>query len=131
MVRARIKIRLVSGCLARWREKTAVMRSLHDEAERRAQDSLGGVGARAFQSWRLKMHRTLELEQQAGSLDRQRLLASAFSALATRHAEIESMEQRSNALRHDIELAVLAASLKKMQWAQFTAARRAESAEAL
>lgn len=130
-VRARIKIRLVASCLSSWHTKAAHLVAINKEAERRAHERLFTVGTEAFDSWRSKTARLQQLDEQATALDYDRLLTSAFSALTSTYAQRQAMDVQAETFRHDTDLAVLAAALKKVQWAQFTAARRAESAEAL
>lgn len=130
-IRARVKIRLVSNSLTSWRQKTAHVRSMDDEAERRATEKLTSARTRAFNSWHQRTIRVQELDSQATVIDHQRLISSAFSALTYAYVEIQRLEERAQTLRQDIDLATLAGALKRLQWAQFTAARRDESAEAL
>ncbi|EMD00497.1 hypothetical protein BAUCODRAFT_62439 [Baudoinia panamericana UAMH 10762] len=130
-IRARLKVRLVSECLARWRTKTANMQARMQEADQRLRDRVFEASIRGFDCWREKTVQVQQAAEQAAALDIQKLMISALSAMVTRNAELAALEIRASSFRRDTELAILAAALKRVQWAQFTAARRAESAEAL
>ncbi|KAK5129233.1 hypothetical protein LTR08_003736 [Meristemomyces frigidus] len=130
-VRARAKTRLVGGCLAIWHAKTAAVGALHEEAERRAQVRTFHVGTDAFDRWRDRTAQLQHMSEQATAVGRQRLLGSALSALASYSAQFRAMDDQALAFGHETDLAALAAALKKIQWATFTACRRSESAGAL
>ena len=130
-VRARIKIRVVGSCFARLRDKCFKLQRLQNDAERIAQDRLFSIGTAAFDSWRANTDRIVEMDQSATALDHQKLLGSALSALSSRQAGIVAMDEQAVAFKHESDLALLAAALKRIQWQQFTAMRRAESADAL
>lgn len=131
-IRTRVKIRLVGSCLSRWRAQTADSIAIDAEGERRAQARLFHIGTSAFDRWRERSALLQQMDGQATTLDHQRLLGSALSALAFRHAQVREQAEQAQAFHAETQLALLAAAaLKKLQWAQFTAARRAESAEAL
>ena len=130
-VRARVKIRLVRRCFVQWRTKAMEIHSMDGEVERRAQARDALVGTRAFGSWREQTWRYVELHVQATSVDQQKLQASALFALLARHADFVGVDQQALSFRYDTDLALLSGALKRIQWATFTAARRAESAEAL
>ncbi|TKA79471.1 hypothetical protein B0A55_04223 [Friedmanniomyces simplex] len=130
-VRTRVKIRLVATVLAGWRAKTAHLRVLNGEAERRASERVIVVGSQGFDRWRARSAQVQQMVQQAAELNRRKLVIAAFSALTTRYTDLAALDERAEAFRRETDLAVLAVALKRVQWAQFTAARRAESAEAL
>ncbi|KAK1083280.1 hypothetical protein LTR48_006390 [Friedmanniomyces endolithicus] len=130
-VRARIKIRVVGTCLMRWKTKTAQVRQASEAAEQMARRRVVEIGSQAFDQWRDKTAQIRQMAEQAEMMDRQKLIVATFSALTTRFADLALLDERAKIFKRDSDLAVLAAALKRLQWAQFTAARRAESAEAL
>ncbi|KAK5709258.1 hypothetical protein LTR17_019938 [Elasticomyces elasticus] len=130
-VRARVKIRLVGGCLAAWRAKTAHIVSMDEEADRRANARLVASGRQAFGHWRAQTAEIHRIADHAESRDRRNLIRAAFLALTTRYEEVATLGEQAESFKRDTDLTVLATTLKKLQWAQFTAARRVESAEAL
>ncbi|KAK4540445.1 hypothetical protein LTR36_009191 [Oleoguttula mirabilis] len=130
-VRARVKIRLVGTYLGIWHAKTARITAMTAESERRAHARLAAIGTEAFEHWRQRLAQLDHLANQAGELDQHRLRTSGFSALTAGYAQLRSMDDQAAVFRREAELAVLAGVVKKLQWARFTAARRAESAEAL
>ncbi|KAK5125912.1 hypothetical protein LTR85_011267 [Meristemomyces frigidus] len=130
-VRARVKIRLVASCLSIWHAKTVDISGMNEEAERRAQVRLFNTGTRAFDDWRSETAHLQRMHEQATALDNHRLRTSALSAVTSTYAQHQLMDEQAATFRGESDLAVLAAALKKVQWAQFTAARRSESAEAL
>ncbi|KAK0319608.1 hypothetical protein LTR54_007222 [Friedmanniomyces endolithicus] len=130
-VRARIKIRVVGTCLMRWKTKTAQIRQASEAAEQMARRRVVEIGSQAFDQWRDKNAQIRQMAEQAEMMDRQKLIVPTFSALTTRFADLALFNDRAETFKRESDLAVLAAALKRLQWAQFTAARRAESAEAL
>ncbi|KAF2766207.1 Sfi1-domain-containing protein [Teratosphaeria nubilosa] len=130
-IRARIKERLVSECLHSLRRRHDEIVAMQQEAEQRAAARAVEVGTQAFDKWRAKTARIIDMEQQATNLDRQRLKFSALAAMRDFYALQTTMKDRAMKFQHQTELSLLAAALRKLQWAQFTAARRVESAEAL
>ncbi|KAK3072025.1 hypothetical protein LTR53_007572 [Teratosphaeriaceae sp. CCFEE 6253] len=131
-VRARIKIRIVGSCLAQWRERAALLRTMDHEAEGRAEDRIARHGEQGFACWRERSVQVRSLVEQATQVDRAKLLGAALSALLTRTTSIVELDERAEIFRHSTrDLAVLATALKKLQWAVFTAARRSETADAL
>ncbi|KAK3068950.1 hypothetical protein LTR53_013088 [Teratosphaeriaceae sp. CCFEE 6253] len=131
-VRARIKIRIVGSCLAQWRERAASLRTMDQEAERRAEDRIARRGEQGFARWRDRSVLVRRMVKQTAQVDRAKLLGAAFSALLTRTTSIVELDERAEIFRHwTRDLAVLATALKRLQWAVFTAARRSETADAL
>ena len=130
-VRSRRKARLARDCLSRLQTKKAGLDSLRAEAEQRQQARLFKVGTDAFDKIKDQTAHYTELELRARATDQQRLAFSALSALVNRHADLAAMEQQSLLLEQKSDLALLGSALKKIQWETFTAARRAETADAL
>ncbi|KAK0862533.1 hypothetical protein LTS02_007165 [Friedmanniomyces endolithicus] len=130
-VRAGIKIRVVGTCLKQWRTKTALIRRANEEAEHRARQRVVMVGSQGFNQWRDKAAQIRQMTEQARTMDHQKLIVATLAALTTRFADLALLDDRAETFKRESDLAVIAAALKRLQWAQFTAARRAESAEAL
>ncbi|KAK3673282.1 hypothetical protein LTR78_006827 [Recurvomyces mirabilis] len=130
-VRARIKIRVVSSALDQWQNRTQIRVSMNTEAEQFSQRRAMTTGTRNFQRWRSKAAQVQQMREHATELDEQRLLSSAFSALANRHVLLLSVKEQAIVFKQDVDLALLASAFKRIQWAHFTATQRAQSAEAL
>ena len=130
-VRARVKITLVRRCLERWRTACAEIRSMNDEAERRAQARVADTGSKAFARWQEQTVKYAQLDARALELDQQKLLSSALAAMTLRHAKLAGMDQEALGFLQDTNLALLAGALRRLQWATFTASRKVESADAL
>jgi protein SFI1 len=130
-VRARIKVRIVGTCLEKWRAKTQAVMAMEQEADRHAQARLAQIVTFAVERWREKMAQVVEAERHAAYLDQQRLLASALTAMQQNYSNLAAMDEQALVIRRETDLGLMASALKKLQWAQFTAARRLESAEAL
>lgn len=130
-IRARVKYKMASKCFATWRTRGMEIRSMQEEAERRAQDRLFATGIQAFDQWREATRVTRDHEIQASSIDAQRLLVSAFAAMLARHSEEVTMEQRATSFRAETHLALQASALKRLQWATFTVSQRINTADAL
>ena len=130
-VRARVKFSLVGQCFMRWRNATIEVRSMDEEAERRAQGRLAEVGTSAIDRWRAKSAEYADLDVQATDLYQTRLLGSAISAIVLRRENLARMDQEAFEFRRANDLALLAGALKRVQWATFTITRKVESAEAL
>ncbi|RMY56315.1 hypothetical protein D0865_03717 [Hortaea werneckii] len=130
-VRGRMKIRIVRHCFGRWRDQAVVAKSMDGEAEYRAQEKNRRAAIEAFGRWQEKTAQVQESSERAGTLDRTRLVVSALAAIAAAHSQHQELERQADEFRHEQELVLLGAMMKKLQWTQFTAARRAESAEAL
>ncbi|KAI7542178.1 hypothetical protein KC331_g8123, partial [Hortaea werneckii] len=137
---------LATRSLAVWRERTTqhvharrreaythavVAKSMDGEAEYRAQEKNRRAAIEAFGRWQEKTAQVQESSERAGTLDRTRLVVSALAAIAAAHSQHQELERQADEFRHEQELVLLGAMMKKLQWTQFTAARRAESAEAL
>ncbi|RMZ07372.1 hypothetical protein D0862_04292 [Hortaea werneckii] len=130
-VRGRMKIRIVRNCFGRWRERAVVAKSMDVEAEYRLQERNRRAAIEAFGRWQEKAAQVRESSDRADALDRTRLAVSALAAMAAAHSQHQELERQADDFRHEQELVLLGAMMKKLQWTQFTAARRAESAEAL
>lgn len=130
-VRARVKVHMVGTCFARWHERCVVLQDLDTEAARRSQSRVHAAGTKAFDRWRAKTARLADFNLQAEALDRQKLLGSALTALIARTAELAQVETQALALKRETDLALVSSALKRLQWAQFTASRKDESADAL
>ncbi|KAI7204589.1 hypothetical protein KC324_g705 [Hortaea werneckii] len=130
-VRGRMKIRIVKNCFGRWRDQAVVAKSMDAEAEYRAQEKNRKAAIEAFGRWHGKTAQVRESSERANALDRTRLVVSALAAIAAAHSQHQELERQADEFRHEQELVLLGAMMKKLQWTQFTAARRAESAEAL
>ncbi|KAI7372089.1 hypothetical protein KC354_g155 [Hortaea werneckii] len=117
---------LATRSLAVWRERT----SQHVHARRR-EAPLWRSRWMAFGRWQEKTAQVRESSDRADALDRTRLVVSALAAIAAAHSQHQELERQADEFRHEQELVLLGAMMKKLQWTQFTAARRAESAEAL
>ncbi|KAI6842096.1 hypothetical protein KC340_g516 [Hortaea werneckii] len=130
-VRGRMKVRIVRNCFGRWRDQAVVARSMDSEAEYRQQEKNRRAAIEAFSRWQEKTAQVRESSERADALDRTRLVVSALAAIAAAHSQHQELERQANEFRHEQELVLLGAMMKKLQWTQFTAARRAESAEAL
>ena len=130
-VRARVKIRVVGACFARWRESCAEIQHWNAEAERLAQDRVFTIGIQAFDRWRERSAQIFEMEEQARILDQQKLLLAALTVVKARAAESTALTRRAMEFHYEIDMALLSSALKKLQWQQFTAVRRSESADAL
>ncbi|KAI7615789.1 hypothetical protein KC346_g6303, partial [Hortaea werneckii] len=130
-VRGRMKVRIVKNCFGRWRDQTVVAKSMDGEAEHRLQEKNRRAAIEAFSRWQEKTAQVRESSDRADALDRTRLVVSALAAIAAAHSQHRELERQAEDFRHEQELVLLGAMMKKLQWTQFTAARRAESAEAL
>ncbi|KAI7204846.1 hypothetical protein KC316_g848, partial [Hortaea werneckii] len=130
-VRGRMKFRIVRNCFGRWRDQAVVAKSMNGEAEYRAQEKNRRAAIEAFGRWQEKTAQVRESSERASSLDRTRLVVSALAAIAAAHSQHQELERQADEFRHEQEFVLLGAMMKKLQWTQFTAARRAESAEAL
>ncbi|KAI6838125.1 hypothetical protein KC332_g699 [Hortaea werneckii] len=130
-VRGRMKVRIVRNCFGRWRDQAVVARSMDSEAEYRQQEKNRRAAIEAFSRWQEKTAQVRESSERADALDRTRLVVSALAAITAAHSQHQELERQANEFRHEQELVLLGAMMKKLQWTQFTAARRAESAEAL
>ncbi|RMZ11023.1 hypothetical protein D0864_01099, partial [Hortaea werneckii] len=130
-VRGRMKVRIVKNCFARWRDQTVVAKSMDGEAEYRLQEKNRRAALEAFRRWQEKTAQVRKSSERAYALDRTRLVVSALAAIAAAHSQHRELERQADEFRHEQELVLLGAMMKKLQWTQFTAARRAESAEAL
>lgn len=130
-IRTRVKLRMVRRCFNSLRVRTDQVRSMREDAERSAQARAFNIGTEAFDKLRQKAELCAELDAQATAMDHQKLLGSALSALVNEHVDIGALLQQAAHFRQETDLALLAGALKRMQWATFTAARRAESADAL
>ncbi|KAI7391360.1 hypothetical protein KC328_g7530 [Hortaea werneckii] len=130
-VRGRMKIRIVKNCFGLWRDQAVVAKSMDGEAEYRAQEKNRQAAIEAFGRWHGKTAQVRESSDRADALDRTRLVVSALAAIAAAHSRHQGLERQADEFRHEQELVLLGAMMKKLQWTQFTAARRAESAEAL
>ncbi|KAI7160286.1 hypothetical protein KC349_g3612 [Hortaea werneckii] len=137
---------LATRSLAVWRERTtqhvharrkeaythaAVAKSMDGEAEYRLHERNWRAAIEAFGRWQEKTAQVQESSERANALDRTRLAVSALAAIAAAHSQHQELERQADEFRHEQELVLLGAMMKKLQWTQFTAARRAESAEAL
>ncbi|KAK5174923.1 uncharacterized protein LTR77_000059 [Saxophila tyrrhenica] len=130
-VRARIKIRLARECLIKMRASVVAVRSMEAEAERKAQVRSADIGVAAFEHLRQRSARYRELDVQATEINSRKLLSSALEAMRLKHTDYERMAEQAQSFKRETELAVLADALRRVQWANFTAARKVESAEAL
>ncbi|KAI7087366.1 Sfi1-domain-containing protein [Hortaea werneckii] len=130
-VRGRMKVRIVRNCFGRWRDQAVVAKSMDREAEYRLQEKNRRAAIEAFSRWQEKTAQVRESSERADALDRTRLVVSALAAIAAAHSQHRELERQADEFRHEQELVLLGAMMKKLQWTQFTAARRAESAEAL
>ncbi|WPH00026.1 Hypothetical protein R9X50_00284900 [Acrodontium crateriforme] len=130
-VRARVKIRLARTCFGRWRGRCEELNNRHAEAERRAQARVMRLGGAAWYTWRINYAKKVEMDESATMHDYQKLISSSFTALSARQSEIKILHEQAKAFKHESDLALLAAALKRIQWQQFTATRRVESADAL
>lgn len=131
IIRSRVKTRMTTQCLKCWRSKVFEFREMNNKAVRQAQARLFRIGTQAFDRWHEKTSVLAGLDNQATELDQQRLLSSALQAVQQRLAYDRALKGRAVAFRRDTDLAIMSTALKRVQWAQFTAARRTESAEAL
>jgi protein SFI1 len=130
-VRARVKYRMASTCFNAWRTKSMDVHSMEQEAEHIALARLFATGTQAFDKWRLSTQEHRDHELQAASIDYQRLIGSAFSAMLVRHSEAVALEQSALSFRLESNLALQASALKRLQWASFTANQHSKSADAL
>ncbi|KAI6840605.1 Sfi1-domain-containing protein [Hortaea werneckii] len=130
-VRGRMKVRIVRNCFGRWRDQAVVAKSMDGEAEYRLQEKNWRAAIEAFSRWQEKTTQVRESSERADALDRTRLVVSALAAIAAAHSQHQELERQADEFRHEQELVLMGAMMKKLQWTQFTAARRAESAEAL
>lgn len=130
-VRARVKTRTAAQCLQRWQAKIVQIQEMNNEAIGRAQARVMRISTRAYDRWRDRSSLLTELYDQATVVDQQRLLSSALQAIQQKLAHVRALEERAILFRRDTDLGIVSTALKRVQWAQFTAARRKESAEAL
>ncbi|KAF2215994.1 hypothetical protein CERZMDRAFT_23246, partial [Cercospora zeae-maydis SCOH1-5] len=130
-IRSRIKLRLVSQCFDRLLQKSNEVQAMNGAAGQRARTRLYSIGTAAFDKIREKTAQFGELAIQAEAMDRQKLLGSALSALVNEYIDLQALDEQANQFRQETDLALLASALKRVQWATFTASRRAESADAL
>lgn len=130
-IRSRIKLRIVSQCFNRLRGKNVELQAMRQEADHRARARLYEIGTEAFDILRAKTARYTELAVQAGAIDHQKLLGSALAALVNEHIDLAALDRQAVAFRQETDFALLAGAIKRIQWVTFTAARRAESADAL
>ncbi|KAK3706617.1 hypothetical protein LTR37_012626 [Vermiconidia calcicola] len=130
-VRANLKIKLVGRCFGKLRTVCMELHSMNGEAERRAQARVTEVASRTLAHWRGRSEMYAELNAQAVHVDQQKLLSSALIAVVVKRNDIDDMEQAALDLKRRFELELLAGALRRVQWATFTAARKAESADAL
>ncbi|KAI5358213.1 hypothetical protein Slin15195_G065400 [Septoria linicola] len=130
-IRSTVKIRIVGHCLNCLRSKNADIQVMKQEADQRKRTRLYEIGTTAFDRMREKTAHYAELAVQAQAMDHHKLLGSALSALVNEHVDLETLDQQAVSFRQETDLALLAGALKRMQWVTFTAARRAESADAL
>lgn len=130
-IRARVKYKMASKCFTVWRIKSMDVHSMQQEAQRRAQARLFAIGTNAFDKWHHDAQAQRDREVQAASIDDQRLLAAALSAMLTRHSESVQLEQSALAFRLGSDQALQASVLKLVQWTAFTAAQQSKSADAL
>ncbi|KAM3425028.1 hypothetical protein BST61_g6997 [Cercospora zeina] len=130
-LRSRIKLRLVSQCFDRLRYKCHEVQAMNGAAGQRSRTRLYALGTAAFDRIREKTTQYGELAIQAEAMDRQKLLGSALSALVNEHIDLQALDEHAIQFRQETDLALLASALKRVQWATFTASRRAESADAL
>lgn len=130
-VRAKIKLRLVSGCFVQWRTKCMEVHSMNGEGSRHAHARSLSTGAQAFDTWRQTAQTRLTQTQQASTIDTQRLLSSALAALILHHATLADLDRTATSFHHDTELALQSSALKRLQWATFTASQQTKTADAL
>lgn len=130
-VRARIKLRLVSNCFVQWRTKCMEVHSMNGEGERRAHARSLSTATQAFDTWRRTIQTRNAQDQQAITIDTQRLLSSALAALQLRNATLIDLNRTAETFHHDTELALQSSALKKLQWATFTASQQTKTADAL
>jgi protein SFI1 len=130
-VRVRVKTRLVRQCFSRMQSAYQNIRAMWTEAERTQQSRLAVIGTDAFDKWRESTHHYHDLEHQAAAMYSQKLQRSVIDVLRLQHLEIERMHEQAQAFKQDTDLALLAGGLRRVQWATFTATRKAESGEAL
>lgn len=130
-IRGRVKYKMAGKCFAIWRSKRLEVAAMKEEAQRRAQSRVFAVGMNAFDQWREASRAKGENELQAVSIDKQRLLVSAFAAMLARHSERVTLEQRALSFRMESDLALQASAFKSLQWATFTASQQIKTADAL
>ena len=130
-VRARIKIRIVTRCFGTWQTSCTNIRSMNDEATRRAEARTSEDGAKLFLRWQERTMQVSELDRKAVQLDERKLLASVQAAMRLKHDELASKEQEALAFQRRIDLALLAGALRRLQWATFTALQKVALADAV
>lgn len=130
-IRARVKHRMASRCFTTWRTKGMEFKSMQQEAQRRAQVRLFATGTQAFDRWRESMQEQQAREAQAASIDDQRLVVSALSAMLARHTDLVALEDSAVSFRLSSDWSLQASALRRLQWATFTASQQTKSADAL
>ena len=130
-VRARVKIKLVTNCFAKLRTACAYIRSMSEEADRRAEVRKADTASQAFIHWREETARYSQHETQALNLDHQKLLSSALAAMTLASAHLQSLDQQAQQFRFNTDLGLETGALRRLQWATFTTSRKVESADAL
>lgn len=130
-VRARFKIRVVRNAFTSWRARTAEVANLNGEAETRSFERLQRTAAESFYQWRTAARQRCEQEDQAITLDVERLLQSALAAFLTRSQQLLELNGTAVAFRAGSDQALTLGCLKRMQWRLFTVQRLSESSTAL
>lgn len=130
-IRARVKRNMARKCFTTWRTQGMEIRSMRQEAERRAQVRLFAIGTQGFDQWRELTAEQQNRNLQAVDVDRKRLVASVLSAMSMRHAQVQDLDQHAVAYRLDTNRALQAWVWKRLEWAKFTASRNTQTAEAL
>lgn len=130
-VRTRLKVRVARESLAKWRDRTARVRSLDETATRLTHERFLVLKTNTLTTWRNKVAHTYQLHKQATLLDQGKLLSGALNTMLASYITVVALEARSRSFLQYTEFMVQATALRRLQWAAFTASRRAESAEAL
>ncbi|KAF2721486.1 hypothetical protein K431DRAFT_224140 [Polychaeton citri CBS 116435] len=131
IVRARVKRRIASSALLRWKTNAEEIARTSAEAEQRVNAALTHTAIRSFNAWSSKTAAYKVQSDEASSVDVQKLLTSAFKALVEASAHVSALDRQAQEFRHETELALMSTALKRLQWLSFTNARQEESADAL
>ena len=130
-IRARVKSRLARQSLDKLQTARRAVHALQTEAEVMARGKAAMLANAVLRRLREHAGRLYDARTRASDIDQQKLQSATLAAFRIKLADFTRMDQEAVDFKQDIDLALLAGALRRVQWATFTAARKVESADAL
>jgi protein SFI1 len=130
-IRGRVKLRMVRGCFAVWRERASVATQLNVTAVELANNRHINAGTTIFSLWREKAQRNSQLSIQAEEFSARLLFLRTIATLVSKGQEVLLHHAQALTLRAQTVDLLATGTLKKLKWALFCLRRNLDSAAAL